>query len=863
MQQRNQVGGNGNGPNGERSTQVIAQELALLKTALKNQIRLLPNDGGQPPAPNSRQAVKAKFDQALKDQHKISHGNLIEQMKKQQENTQKDLVAQANIQNENQKRNFNDAISHYFTKRLELARAKLQEVNSAEKLTKKAQKQITSEFRTPEGKTGADVLQKLGDTHNHIVPANGKEADVVKLENGKLTSRSPTHLANTAKSLGWKSFKFNTAKATRGGANNLIGSIEAMLRVGIKQVEIDPELMKKMLATPHSSWHSSADYAAQLASAIKDGLRVSDGQKSKLRQLQRICAASTSAYKDVKSNPVFDADGKLKANNEPTKLGHQAETFMRLTNKADRVTYLKLLYPNNTQRYYAAFTKELERRGKTFAVGNKTLSPAEYFKQEMLWQVKGLSILTRSGYQTQLDLVNKVEEFKAAATTDARRKEIYAETKDEKSLRQMLKTEHLDSNEKRKSFARAVFEKANTRRPGGNHELGLYTHPVTLLRYVTAEDKKHFMNRVQPLFSKIVVMDQANNNQVDFAATLREKSELLAELRTQSQNTYRAEKDIDDEDKPTAFNNSYKNKILLDELEDKMLQDHSLEKTKADIQNGGRQLTEAEQQALFQQNHAATIQQHLQTYNNLATPKEKAEHFAKQMSSTLQQQVWASMDNSQQAHNATIELRAQILKQFMDLHNEANSPAAMDYLKNSAKSLLARLDDADKTAVMAKLAELCLNDPHRPIVGCNRRENRALHALRDLVPTPAAQPLLSTELFKQYYQQPDNDPFNINNNLQPADVLAEKLLKRIQCYAANKPAHFVEAFRLNQKFEKEMKDLLYPNNTPNAHSEDILNELRNLIGNLPPAQQTALNPFVARINANKLEAEEAIPLNTL
>ena len=254
---------------------------------------------------------------------------------------------------------------------------------------------------------------------------NGKGNEIVKYEDGVLTG-PPVHLAKMAKSMGWESFKFNRAKASYGGARNLINSVEEMLRSGMKDVSIDPELMKRMLANPPAIGHSSGDYAAALGrfinpSAIIKAIvnrnpadlldivknpHVSDLQKRQLRRLNRICKASAAAYNSMKANPVFDANGELKVGNESSTLGHQAETFMRLTSVRDRVAYLKMLYPVNTQRYYAAFTKELERRGKTFYVGNNvTLSPTDYFKEKMLWR------FSHSKYQAQVDLSNDFARF--------------------------------------------------------------------------------------------------------------------------------------------------------------------------------------------------------------------------------------------------------------------------------------------------------------------------------------------------------------------------------------------------------------------------------------------------------------------
>lgn len=894
----------------DRTSQVVAQELAQLRAALTTEMNKLPQAvvvQGQAPAPHTRQAITEKFTQALKDQSKISQGNLLKQMEKQHETIQKELIAQANIQNQNNKALFTNALANYFNKRLELARIKLDECYQADKQTKKAQQYINLNFRTPEGKSGDEVFQELGGKHSHIVPAedNNKVLRALQIkptrnityEDGQLSSESPIDLANAAKSLKKDPFKFNKGKKTFGGARRIINSTEEMLRIGIK-VSIDEKFMERMLSRPQTWGHSSGDYAAQLANFIKSpGLNVGDHQKTKLRQLNRICKASTAAYNNIKANPVFDANGDLKAGNETSTLGHQAETFMRLTSVSDKKAYLKILFPVKTQRYYAAFTKELERRGKTFYVDGKVLTPTEYFKQELLWRP------SRSKYQAQVDLntdfarfngydfalktqslkdnpnnaelgkiyiatdgsycvrdpdgivrqgtltpeipapianlANRLndEAFKAdvlrvtlarghtlngACVSAADRKTLYSNTSDEKLIRRLAKTKFIDDNQKRKDFVTAAFDN------------------------LSEANSKQFINRTLPLISRLAVNDV--NNQEDFSASLNEKVTLLDDLRDKAEATFVNEKAAND---PNAFNHFLKNKAQLDELEEKMAQDHQQKVLQSQIQD----LTQREQRPHTQadiDNALPNIQRDIMirrcdTLRNAANSEKKAEHFVKRLSPSLQQQVWAGMDHTQPS---TLELRAQALKQFMDLYNESNSDAAPTFLKDSVKPLIARLDDAQKTTLMTRVAELCQNGP-KPFHGCDSRENRALHALRDLVPTPAAKPLLSTELFKAYYHRVDNNGgANNNNNAQdtPAEKAA-KLLKRIQCYANDKPANFVAAWRHNQKFDTEMSNLLLPGNVQNPQLNAIIAALKQDTAALPGRQGDAVRSFVERIES--------------
>ena len=892
----------------DRTSQVVAQELAQLRAALTTEMNKLPQAvvaQGQAPAPNTRQAITEKFTQALKEQSKISHGNLIKHMEKQHETIQKELIAQANIQNQNNKALFTNTLANYFNKRLELARIKLDECLQADKHTKKAQQYINLNYRTPEGKSGEEVFQELGGKHSHIVPAedNNKVLRALHIkptrnithENGELSSESPIDLAKAAKSLKKDPFKFNKGKKTFGGARRIINSTEEMLRIGIK-VSLDDKLMERMLSRPQTWGHSSGDYAAQLANFIKSpGLNVGDHQKTKLRQLNRICKASTAAYNNIKANPVFDANGDLKAGNETSTLGHQAETFMRLTTVKDRVAYLKILFPKNTQRYYAAFTKELERRGKTFYVDGQILTPTDYFKQELLWRT------SRSKYQTQVDLnkdfdrfngydfalktqslvdnpnnaqsgkiyiandgsycvrdpngivrqgtltpeipapiadlANKLNDdaFKAevlditaarghtlngACASENDRKTFYSNISDDKLVRRLAKTSFISDNQKRREFVTAAYDN------------------------LTEANSKHFINRTLPLVSRLSVNDA--NNQVDLSASLNAKSTLLDALRDKAETTFANEKAAQD---PNAFNHFLKNKAHLDELEEKMAQEHQQKVLQSQMQDlmqrEQRQPTTDEQNNALPAIKRDIMMRRRETLRNAANPEQQAERFVKRLSPALQQQVWAGMDP---AEPSTLELRALALKQFMDLHNESDSPAAATFLKDSMKPLIARLDDPQKTTLMARVAELCQNGP-KPFQGCDSRENRALHALRDLVPTPAAEPLLSTRLFAAYYHRVDNNGgVNNNNNAQetPAEKAA-KLLKRIQCYVNDKPSNRVAAWRHHQKFDAEMRTLLLPGNAQNLQIMEIIAALKQDAAPLQGRQGAAVRDLIKRI----------------
>jgi hypothetical protein len=863
----------------ERSTKVIAQELAQLRTTLDNFIDTLPDAGnipeGQVAAPNTRQAIKKKLNEALKKQGEISQGNLIEQLQTQKENMQqtnllKELVNEANIQDKNKKDQFNNALSNYLNKRRELAQSKIQECTQEDKYTRKAQKFIVENFVTPEGKQGGKEISKLGSDISHIEHKSGKKKEMVKCNGNTFSSSSPRHLALAVKSKNINSFKFTDAKPTSAGARNLINSIEEMLKVGVKNVTIDEKLLSRMLQSrPPYVAHNSEGYAMALGryiypSAILKAIinldpsellnfirspTVNDWQKSKLRQLNRICKASTAAYKLVPNNPVFDENGDLKEGNDSTTLGHQAETFMRLTSEKDRVAYLNILYPDDKERHCAELTKELENRNKTFGVGNnKVLSPKEYFEQKMLWPWK------KSGYQSQMDLRKDLNDFQLAKT-DEKRKELYCKTTDEKILRKMVKTKAMDDNSKRKDFVHTVFDETNKIQADGKHAIKLQPPSFMKSNHLKDEDKNLFTKRAMTLISAITftVKTKDGDNEiekVDHTKTLKEKLALLAELRDKALSTYNNEKANNN---PIAFDNYLKNKILLDELEGKILEDQQqkmfhdphyqeavIKKFEAEFQanNPGKKPDDnAKVEALRTEIRKDTLPRFFDTYNEIpdVNAAQRANHFLKQFGLGLQQAAWKDMDT---------ETRAQVLKKFMDLHNETASPAALRYLKDSVKSLMAMLDHSEKPALIQRVADLCHTSAAEPIHGDNHAQNKALHALRDLVPTPAAKPLSSKALFKRFFEknQPQHTP----------DELAAKLLNRIQCFAVRTPGHFMARRALQQKFDAQMRELLFPNNAAIPRLQPVLKALKEKAEqqNQPGRKSdVALGEYIKRIES--------------
>jgi hypothetical protein len=284
-------------PEAERKppqSETLAKQMAEAKKQILLQRQGLSED--------NRKAVEEKLTEANKALSNFSHGKLIKSIEEQHKTLKDELISLANItQNNNEekanKAAFDNAVQTYLNKRLELARVRLQEIAAQDKQSIKAQREICKQFYTPEGKTESeDVINNLGNEFSYIERQEGtvfKSQVTVKCINGVYTSNSPPDLALTIKAKGHNSFKFTGAHASHTGAEHLIESIEEMLKVGIKNITIDDKLWEKMFSSPQQRYgHSSGDYAAQLVQYMKG---VKQHQKDRLKQLRRICAASTSA----------------------------------------------------------------------------------------------------------------------------------------------------------------------------------------------------------------------------------------------------------------------------------------------------------------------------------------------------------------------------------------------------------------------------------------------------------------------------------------------------------------------------------------------------------------------------------------
>jgi hypothetical protein len=780
------------------------------------------------------ESITKIIDEANEALHTFGHGNLVKQIEEQNKQLQTDIMAEANIQVEKDKKKFSDAVQNYLNKRLELARVRLQELNQHDKESSDAARYVISTLDTPEGirnlaaqeqdqKKQSEMLNKvlseLGNKHNHVTRTEGSlfpTKHTVTCNNGHYTSESPFDLAMVVKAKGINEFQFDTG-STKNGGHILRESIKEMLKAGIKDISLSNELREKMY-TPRR--------ANNFADSVMEGRRTLNYfQMNELRQLERICDASRSAYNDIKENPVFDKEGDLKPGDEPAApIVHQVNTFLRLTDDDDRKAYLEILFPVNKAQYYVEFTTELELRKPTITLDG--LTPKQYFEKKMMWA------WSRNSFRTEHDQQEKLVTFNKDTTTAAERKKSYLETNDATLLRQYARSDKLDTDT-RKDFIQAVFDDIQK----GERKISLYTHPLVQTRYVTGDDMKRFINKTLPLFTNMAV--KGAEDRVDFVATAEEKSALLAELRRQTSAKYSLEKD--DDQITSAFDNFYTNKMLLDELEQKILDNHFEQQVEAEGLNT---------EALQAPKRRELLIQHFSAYQKLGNA-ERATYFADNLSPGLQKMLWNSMSpndaDTAEVKAGKLELRAMIVKKFMDHHNDTDSKAGADFLTKYLSPLMQSLSAEETTDLTKKLKTLLQRND---IIGCNRKQNRALNIVRNMMSNEKAAELSSAGLFKEYYLL-TNDSSNNNAQFNPK-VQAEKLLERISCYISGKPANLLQSWAFNSKFDAEMGDLLFPGNAENPQIDAILTSLRE---DLEVKKDSPEDKYIGRIE--QLQANRA------
>ncbi len=799
--QNSNNGGNTNTGNPPAKEAKKATEVAIeLQDAKKHLYNLV----GQLPPPKNDNIIE-KLDEANEALHTFSHGNLIKQIEEQQKQLKDEILAEANLQEEKHKQTASDALQNYFNKRLELARVRQQEINQDDKETMEAANYICSLFDTPEGirqhamkeadqKKQSELLSKviseLGDKHNHIHRTEGmffKTKHIVKLENGIYTSESPVDLAMTVKSHRHNDFQFSTGSTEKGGWV-LRQSIKEMLKVGIKDISLTNELRDKMY-TPRR--------ANNFADAILENRRTLNYfEMEELRQLERICGASRSAYNDIKGNNIFDEKGEMKADGKcaPAVI-HQANTFMRLTDEKDRLAYLEILFPINKDVEYNKMVKELESRTPKITLDG--LSPKEYFEQKLMWRWSRSAF--NAGYRKE-----KLADFNKDTTTAETRKKSYLETKDAEMLSMYAQSDKL-TNDNRIELVNTLFDNVQE---GKSSQIALYTHPILRSRSVSGDDMKNFIDRTLPLFKNIIVKA---NNVIDYPATTEQCIKLMADLRQKAKLTFAEEIQAKN---PRAFENFYKNKLLLDNLEQevhKYLHDDLTDKqVKAEI---GAAVDQYE--TTIQSEREALKLKLSKPFTDLKNdPEAAATHFVTYLYPELQLSEWSKLspaDSDSAAEKANkLELRAQILKAFLVTHLNSGSTISVDYVNKFLRPLMQQLTAEESKDLATKLQNLL-----RP-TGCNKQQNDAINLVRATFNDRSAIETLSPEnLFKAHYSL-QNTP----------KAKAEALKERIQFLLEEKPANMFQGWMFNRTFDAEMKDLLFSANQDKAATKEIIDELK-------------------------------------
>ncbi len=857
-------GGSGNGGNPPKKETKKAVEIAAeLKTAkddLYNLVRQLPKA-------KSENIIK-KLDDANKALADFSEGNLIKQMEEQHKQLKDDILAEANFQKENHKQVAVDALQNYFNKRLELARARQQEINQKDEQMTNAANYICQYFDTPNEikklamienqklnelnekirlldeqirieqddaeKTKQEdekkaietqkketekklqemmssVISELGNKHNHIHRSEGlffKTKHIVKLENGMYTSESPVDLAMTVKAHGHNDFEFSTGSTENGGWV-LRQSIKEMLKIGIKDISLTKELREKMY-TPRR--------ATTFGDAFLEGRRTLNYfQMEELRQLERICSASRSAYNDIKSNNIFDDKGELKANAEGTPaIVHQTNTFMRLTTDADRLAYLEILFPVNKDIEFNKFVAELESRQPKITLDG--LSPKEYFEQKMMWRWSRSSF--NANYRKE-----KLADFNKDTLTSADRQKTYLETKDAELLAMYAQSNKL-TNQDRVELVNTIFDNAQEGKP---NQIGLSTHPILRTRSVSGDDMKNFIDRTLPLFKNILVKA---GNVIDYNATTQQCITLMTGLREKAKSKFISEIQTGN---PKAFENYFKNKLLLDELEKDVheyLHDNLTDKQVKEELAGN--MTQYDDKLKAKQNELdQKLAQHFSGLKN--RPSEAASYFNAYLHPNMQLSEWSKLSPAEGDDAAAlaqkVELRAHILNSFIQTHATANSNIGAEYVQKFLTPLMQQLKPEESKPLADKLKELVLTQNMK---GCNKQQNETLNLVRGMFNDSSAVEVLSpANLFKAHYSS--------------LNTLADKervLLERIKCLLSEKPANMFQGWMFDRSFNAEMKGLLFNGNTPNEDTADIIAALKT---DDPNSQSKELKNYIKRL----------------
>jgi hypothetical protein len=309
----------------------------------------------------------------------------------------------------------------------------------------------------------------------------------------------------------------------------------------------------------------------------------------------------------------------------------------------------------------------------------------------------------------------------------------------------------------------------------GTYAIALNRHPISKVRDIKEADLKAFLNKAAPLIAKL--------------ASPAAKAAMITALRNIALNSYNAAR-MNDASK--AFENYYKNKLLIDALEAKTF-------------------TEAE-----------LLAQHAPQHRNPGEEAARAQHFIDKLSPTIQLALLSEQplnaDGTPNPNSLDINVRAEIIKGAIERYTQVGTADALYFLKSSITPLLEQVDDVDDMFYLAdEIENLC----H----GCDAKQNQALAPLRELMiknkpPVAAGAPsfeaaaakLEPAKLFELYYGQANDTATQAN-----------RLLERINCYAQEMSSS-INPLRYKE-FAREMRNL----------GVDSHNDLANIVALLKQA----------------------------
>jgi hypothetical protein len=449
--------------------------------------------------------------------------------------------------------------------------------------------------------------------------------------------------------------------------------------------------------------------------------------------------------------------------------------------------------------------------------------------------------------------IEKLKTFNDDKKDFDKRKETFLNTNDENLLRRYARSDKLkgpndNPNQLRIELVKAAFTDIqapkNPAEPPNPKTPPLKQGTFSSKFSVPEDDQRPFLLKALALYENIKVLKA--NGDIDYPATLKAKSKLLEDLRDIAEDQYTDQKNPP-HNNPKAFDHFYANKILLDQLEIRMIEKH-LNKYLATIKP---ELRNAKQEE--------AIAQHLSRYNDIADPNDKKNYFAYRIGPQFQQKIWNDM---YPADPQTAEQRARILVQAIALYEGHPTPSALHFVNTLIEPLmkaitreltpkelvnLANKDAREKglpekpkwkdeelapikegwaqhqrsgitamEALTQKLSEVCLNND---VHGTKTAQNRILSCIRDNIIRlgshlePTVKPILTKSLFKEYFNQdpgPDSD----------------KLIELMQCYGQVRKELFgPRRMMQDSRFKDEMNELLFPKRQENPLIGTVLDDL--------------------------------------